>query len=154
MRQKTQEILFRLSYILEVLISLIIVVAIMILGIKLAIQVPVLAKSQNIEGDFALFLSTCFSLIIGIELVKMLVKHSLTIAVEVLVFSLARQMVVKHLSAVETLITIFSLAGLFAIRMWLIHREKDKVLGELKPLADKENKVVEMMRNDFEEAVK
>ena len=59
------------------------------------------------------------NLIIGVEFIKMLAKHTPGSAIEVLLFAIARQMVVEHTSPLENLIGIVTIALIFAIRKFL-----------------------------------
>ena len=56
------------------------------------------------------FLSNALSLVVGVEFVKMLCRHSAQTVVEVLMFATARQMVVEHLRTWETLIGVIAIA--------------------------------------------
>ena len=47
------------------------------------------------------FLSTAFTVVIGIEFLKMLSRHNMSSAVEVLLFAIARQMVIEHTTPME-----------------------------------------------------
>lgn len=77
-------------------------------------------KERKIFNEaLAMFLSSCFNLIIGIELSKMLLKHSIATVIEVLVFAIARQMIVEHPTPIGTLISILGLTMLFVIRKYL-----------------------------------
>ena len=58
-------------------------------------------------------------MVIGIEFVKMLAKHSPGSAIEVLLFAIARQMVVEHTSPVENLVSILAILLIFVIREYL-----------------------------------
>ena len=76
-------------------------------------------------GDFALgdFLSGTLLLVMGIEFVKMLALHTADAVVDVLLFTIVRQMIVSHTDAVETLLGVAAVAGIFAIKKFLQTRE-------------------------------
>ena len=74
---------------------------------------------------FTSFLSQALSLVVGVEFVKMLCRHSAQTVVEVLLFATARQMVVEHLDPVQTLIGIIGIAILFAVRKYLMTDSDD-----------------------------
>ena len=65
------------------------------------------------------FLGKAFNVIIGVEFLKMLIKQTPGSVLEVLLFSIARQLVVDHASALEYLLSILSIALLFIIRKYL-----------------------------------
>ena len=74
---------------------------------------------------FTEFLSHALSLVVGVEFVKMLCRHSAQTVVEVLLFATARQMVVEHLEPLQTLIGVVAIAILFAIRKYLMTDKDD-----------------------------
>ena len=76
-------------------------------------------------ADFALgdFLSGTLLLVMGIEFVKMLALHTADAVVDVLLFTIVRQMIVNHTDAVETLLGVAAVAGIFAIKKFLQTRE-------------------------------
>ena len=77
------------------------------------------------EEFFTSFLSRSLGLVVGLEFIKMLCKHTAETVVEVLMFALARQMVVEHLSTTETLIGVLAIAILFFIRKYLLIRKPE-----------------------------
>ena len=78
-----------------------------------------LAGDPKAHEGFTVFLGHAFNLIIGVEFIKMLAKHTPGSAIEVLLFAIARQMVVEHTSPLENLIGIVTIALIFAIRKFL-----------------------------------
>ena len=60
-----------------------------------------------------------FDLVIGVELLKMFCRHDIDSIVEVLLFSVARQMVIDHLAIKEAFIGCIAVAILFAVRRFL-----------------------------------
>ena len=82
-------------------------------------------KGRPGPGDFALgdFLSGTLLLVMGIEFVKMLALHTADAVVDVLLFTIVRQMIVNHTDAVETLLGVAAVAGIFAIKKFLQTRE-------------------------------
>ena len=56
---------------------------------------------------------------VGIEFVKMLVKHTPEAVVEVLLFAIAREMVVVHSGSLETLMGVTAVGIIFLIRKYL-----------------------------------
>ncbi len=59
------------------------------------------------------------NLVIGIEFIRMLIKHTPGSALEVLLFAIARHMVLSDESALELVLGVASIAGIFAIRKYL-----------------------------------
>jgi hypothetical protein len=69
--------------------------------------------------EFEKVLSIMLNLVIGVELTKMLIKHTPETVVDVLLFAIARQMVVYHERTLDLLIGVVAIAGLFAIKKYL-----------------------------------
>ena len=99
--------------VIEISISIIVLIAIVIAGIQVVREVFSLAGDPKAHEGFTVFLGHAFNLIIGVEFIKMLAKHTPGSAIEVLLFAIARQMVV------ENLIGIVTIALIFAIRKFL-----------------------------------
>ncbi len=76
------------------------------------------------------------SLVVGVEFVKMLCRHSAQTVVEVLMFATARQMVVEHMKPSQTLIGVIAIAILFAIRKFLMTEDDDMAHAPVKKHAD------------------
>ena len=89
---------------------------------------------------FTKFLANALSLVVGVEFVKMLCRHSAQTVVEVLMFATARQMVVEHMEPIQTLIGVLAIAILFAIRKFLMTEDTDMAHAPKKILKDKEEK--------------
>ena len=107
--------------VLEMIIGALLVISIAILMIFLAKDLQVVFLSGNQEETFNTFLASAFNLVIGIEFIKMLCKHSPGTVVEVLLFAIARQLIIEHTSTLDNLVGIFSIAVLFAIRKYLFY---------------------------------
>lgn len=122
MRKKCQDKMFELSYLFELLISVIVGIAILILAVRLVIDtVSVSVFSKGVDAMVKI-LDDAIILAIGAELIKMLCKHTPETIIEVLAFALARQLIVGHALPWENLITVVAIAILFAIRRYLLKR--------------------------------
>ena len=108
--------LAELAGLLEVGISLLVVVALMLAVVPLIKMLPGLLVDTN-EVEISLFLQRALDIVIGIEFIKMLAKHSPGSALEVLLY--ARHMIVGHESAVENFISVASIALIFCVRKFL-----------------------------------
>ncbi len=126
MRKKLQDKMFEISYLFELFISVIVGLAILVLGVRLAVDA--VSSSIYAEGIDSLvrILDDAIILAIGAELIKMLCKHTPETVIEVLAFALARQLIVGHAAPWENLITVAAIAVLFAVRKFLLKR-KDMV---------------------------
>ena len=118
-------IIYNISRYTEIVLSIIILVVIALAGIRLIMEVAGTAVPDMDTEFFTSFLSQALSLVVGVEFVKMLCRHSAQTVVEVLLFATARQMVVEHLDPVQTLIGIIGIAILFAVRKYLMTDSDD-----------------------------
>ena len=107
--------LAELAGLLEVGISLLVVVALMLAVVPLIKMLPGLLVDTN-EVEISLFLQRALDIVIGIEFIKMLAKHSPGSSLEVLLYAIARHMVVGHESALENLLSVGAIALIFIVR--------------------------------------
>ena len=109
----------------KIILSIIIILLIVILIIPMVhnfITIPLLEITAE---QFTAFLGDALTLLIGVEFVKMLAKHTAENLLEVLMFAIARQMVVEHLNMTETLIGVVAIAVIFSIRKFLLLKTSD-----------------------------
>ena len=104
---------------MELLIGLIIIVALLISTVGLLHGLNVLYVERLNDFAFREFLSGAFNVVIGIEFLKMLCRHTLSSVIEVLLFAIARGMVAEHTTPVENLLSIAAIAILFVVRKYL-----------------------------------
>ena len=122
MRKKLQDKMFEISYIFELLISVIVGAAILVFAVKMVIETFTVSIFSNDMSALVKILDGAITLAIGAELIKMLCKHTPETVIEVLAFALARQLIVGHAAPWENLITVSAIAILFAIRKFLLKR--------------------------------
>ena len=118
MKESISVFLKRLSDILEFVISFILTAGIILLCLRVAgaiYKIPDLNVWPNYED----LLETCFNLIIGVELIKMMYSHSPQTVFEVLLFAIARQIIIDHSSIWSSLVGVCAIAVLFATRKFL-----------------------------------
>ncbi len=115
----------------EIYVSALVLIGILLLSIDIFSDI-IFIGNDILHGAAHLsineFLATAFELIIGIEFVKMLAKHTPSSAVEVLLYAIARQLISSHGSMVDALIGVVAIGILFGIRKYLsetIHRSRD-----------------------------
>ena len=125
LRHKFNETIYRVSRFAEILVSVIILVVIALSLLSLLYDLTRLSVLDMSEEFFTSFLSRSLGLVVGLEFIKMLCKHTAETVVEVLMFALARQMVVVHLSTLQTLIGVLAIAILFFIRKYLLIRKPE-----------------------------
>ncbi|EHJ56721.1 hypothetical protein HMPREF9318_01006 [Streptococcus urinalis FB127-CNA-2] len=121
MRKFLQTTLYEISFYIEIFISMILILVLGFLSIRLIFEISTLTGPFKGEmGDYLqAFLNEALSIAIGVELVKMLSKHTSGTIIEVLLFAIARQLVISHGSAKDSLISVLALAVLFATRKYL-----------------------------------
>ena len=85
----------------------------------LEVIISVLVLIGLVIDAFQTFLGHAFNLVIGIEFIKMLAKHSPGSALEVLLYAIARNMILGHGSAVENLLGVAAIGLIFVIRKFL-----------------------------------
>ena len=103
---------------IETFFAIAIDVVIGILAIKLVLSVAQPGYFDQAEA-LNTFLQNALSLVVGVEFVKMLVRHTPDNVVEVLIFAISRHMIVYHLEMWELLIGVICIAILFVIRKFL-----------------------------------
>ena len=126
MRKKLQDKMFEVSYLVELLISVIVGISIVVFGIRMVIDMFSLFSNYQGMDSLVAVLDDAIILAIGAELIKMFCKHTPETVIEVLAFALARQLIVGHEKPLENLITVVAIAILFAVRRFLLKRH-DKV---------------------------
>lgn len=125
MKRKLNEIIYTISRYTEIFLSAVMLLVIIILIIPMLynfVRIPLLDITSE---QFTQFLGNALTLLIGVEFVKMLAKHTAENLLEVLMFAIARQMVVEHLNMIETLIGVVAIALIFAIRKYLLLKNSD-----------------------------
>ncbi len=122
MRKKLQDKMFETTYLFELFISVIVGIALLIFGVRLAIETLMVGISSDGIDALVQVLDNAIILAIGAELIKMLCKHTPETVIEVLAFALARQLIIGHAKPWENLITVVAIAILFGIRRFLLKR--------------------------------
>ena len=103
--------------ILEVVLSAIVLVALLLSIIPLLQLMPgLLTHGDSVEVRE--FLERALDIVIGIEFIKMLAKHSPGSVLEVLLYAIARHMIVGHEDAVQNLVSVGAIALIFVIRKY------------------------------------
>ena len=122
MRKKLQDIMFEISYIIELLISILVGLSVSVMVVCILIDMFNVSFFDAGVDSLVIILDKAITLAIGAELIKMLCKHTPETIIEVLAFALARQLIVGHAAPWENLITVLAIAILFAVRRFLLNR--------------------------------
>lgn len=103
------------SSILEVVLAILVLIGLLISTVPIAQEMFNLVSTRSTEA-FQTFLGHAFNLVIGIEFIKMLAKHSPGSALEVLLYAIARNMILDHGTAVDNLFGVLCIGLIFVIR--------------------------------------
>lgn len=103
----------------EIALAFIVAFGFVVSVIPLLKEVPHLMSHSSGTAEFHEFLENTLTLVIGIEFIKMLIKHTPGSVVEVLLFAIARHAILAGGTALENLLTILSIAVIFAVRKFI-----------------------------------
>ena len=117
-RTQLRNRIIQASSLLEILLSGLVLIGLLLSAVPLIKWMPGLLFDGN-EVEIRTFLERSLDIVIGIEFIKMLAKHSPGSALEVLLYAIARHMIVGHESAVENFISVASIALIFFVRKFL-----------------------------------
>ena len=106
------------SSILEVVLAILVLIGLLISTVPIAQEMFNLVSTRSTEA-FQTFLGHAFNLVIGIEFIKMLAKHSPGSALEVLLYAIARNMILGHGTAAENLLGVAAIGLIFVILKFL-----------------------------------
>ena len=112
---------------LESLLSGLVLIGLLLSMVPLLQWMPGLLFDGN-DVEVSIFLQRALDIVIGIEFIKMLAKHSPGSSLEVLLYAIARHMVVGHESAMENLLSVSAIALIFIVRRHMHHDDNDTEL--------------------------
>ena len=122
--KKGLEFLDRAATALEIVVAVILLLVISIKILEIVYSVFVGHELIFIEMDIKEIMIAFFNLVIGLEFIKMLIKHTPESVIEVLMFIISRQMIMYHEESFALLIGVVAIAGLFAVKKYLIGLQK------------------------------
>ena len=102
---------------LEILLSGLVLIGLLLSMVPLLKWMPGLLFDGN-DAEVSIFLQRALDIVIGIEFIKMLAKHSPGSVLEVLLYAIARHMIVGHEDAVQNLVSVGAIALIFVIRKY------------------------------------
>ena len=114
-RTELRNRIIQVSSLLEILLSGLVLVGLLLSAVPLIKWMPGLLIDGN-EVEIRSFLERSLDIVIGIEFIKMLAKHSPGSSLEVLLYAIARHLVVGHDSALENLLSVGAIALIFIVR--------------------------------------
>lgn len=112
-----------------------VIAVIVLFGVLLAIlmyfpEIMAILKEGAVPENFLGFLEGIFSIVVGIEFLKMLCKPNSDNVIEVLVFVIARHMIIGSNSALDNLLSIVGVAILFLIRSYFHDKKRARIEKE------------------------
>lgn len=117
-KERFRFVIYKLPGILEKIVAAILLIGVVYGCVQLLLHV--IAFADMPLGDYMDdILVVAFNVVIVVEFVRMLIKHSMNTIVEVLIFAIARGLVVGHEDPIFGLISIVSIAILLAARKFL-----------------------------------
>lgn len=129
MKERIKKLPHRFSVVLEFVIAGLLCIGTLYFTVRMA------GSILHIKGfvpynSFETLLSTAFTLVIGVEIIRMMCEHSSEIVFEVLTFAIARQIIIDHTHAVDNLYGVAAIALIFVIRKFLMPGTSD-MLGRV-----------------------
>lgn len=114
-RTALRNYIIQASTLLEIALSGLVLIGLLLSIIPLLKWMPGLLFDGN-DAEIRTFLERSLDIVIGIEFIKMLAKHSPGSSLEVLLYAIARHLVVGHDSAFENLLSVGAIALIFIVR--------------------------------------
>ena len=134
-RTQLRNRIIQASSLLEILLSGLVLIGLLFSAVPLIKWMPGLLFYGN-EVEIRSFLERSLDIVIGIEFIKMLAKHSPGSSLEVLLYAIARHMVVGHESALDNLISVGAIALIFVVRKFFFVPAFGAHLPDGKPAPD------------------
>ena len=114
-RKALRSYIIQAATLLEIVLSGLVLIGLLLSFIPLLKWMPGLLFDGN-DVEIRGFLERALDIVIGVEFIKMLAKHSPGSSLEVLLYAIARHMVVGHESAMENLLSVSAIALIFIVR--------------------------------------
>ena len=108
-RKALRSYIIQASTLLEIVLSGLVLIGLLLSFIPLLKWMPGLLFDGN-DVEIRGFLERALDIVIGVEFIKMLAKHSPGSSLEVLLYAIARHLVVGHDSALENLLSVGAIA--------------------------------------------
>ena len=107
----------RFAVILEFFITIMLGIGILLLCLRMGLSLTNI-PNLDVWPNYNDLLDTCFNLIIGVELIRMMYQHTPDTVFEVLLFAIARHIIMDHSSIWSSLVGVCAIAVLFATRKY------------------------------------
>lgn len=118
----------KLTYVLEMIITLLLAIGIIIGLLDLVKFFPIIFVAEPSESYqiFEDFLGYALVLIVGIELMLMIINHSTRAILELILFVIARKMLIYAHTMLDLVLGTLAIAIVFAIIRFLIYSDNDE----------------------------
>ena len=117
--------LIKYTYYLEILLALFVIVAVLV-GVTDLVKYFVLILKTNAIDTYLIFqkfLGHILLMVVGVELVIMLLSHSTSSVLEVILYAIARKLLIYSDTTLDMAIGIIAIGMVFAIRKYLFTKE-------------------------------
>ncbi len=117
--------LTKYTYYLELLLAIFIILAIIISIVDLAKYLVLIFKTNPVDtyNIFQKFLGHVLLLVVGVELVIMLISHTTSSVLEVVLYAIARKMLIHSDKMLDYVLGVAAIAIVFAIRKYIFTKE-------------------------------
>jgi uncharacterized membrane protein (DUF373 family) len=112
------------SFYLEVFMAVFVLLGALVCIYFMVPELLDLIKSGGDAESFMSYLEQIFTIVIGIEFLKMLCRPTSENVLETIIFLIARNMVINHGTPVENLISAITIIGLAGAKRILRHNKK------------------------------
>ncbi|SEI51373.1 hypothetical protein SAMN02910453_0620 [Lachnospiraceae bacterium A10] len=112
------------SFYLEVFMAVFVLLGALVCIYFMVPELLELIKSGGDAESFMSYLEQIFTIVIGIEFLKMLCRPTSENVLETIIFLIARNMVINHGTPVENLISAITIIGLAGAKRILRHNKK------------------------------
>lgn len=133
MLTKVKAISQKICDVLEWVLAIIVCIGIVITIVTYVPEIVTFATDGATPDSFLIFLEHVFTIVVGVEFLKMLCKPSSDNVIEVLIFLVTRHMIIGSSTSLDDLFSIIGIVLLFLVRSYL---RKLKARGARKEPAD------------------
>lgn len=123
-RYRLRKILSTIAGYMELVVAFIIIVSVILASVNLAVDLGKygihLFDGSNYSVTYSAVFSSAIIIVIGIEMIKMIVKHTPASVLEVLLFVIAKRVVAdSEFGSLDMLLCVLAIAIIFAIKKFL-----------------------------------
>ncbi len=117
--------IFKYTYYLELFLAIVIMLAVVISVYDLFKYLVLIFKTNPVDtyDIFQKFLGHVLLLVVGVELVIMLISHTTSSVLEVVLYAIARKMLIHSETMLDIVMGIIAIGAIFAIRKYLFTKE-------------------------------